>query len=311
MDLSIVICTHDRAHALAETLAALARCHVPGGFAVETIVVANACRDDTGRVARAAGVHVLSEPTLGLSRARNTGLKAAQGAAILWLDDDVTPAPGLVAAYADALARHPDALCFGGPIRPRLLPPSPAWAEAALTAIPTVWSARDFGPGDRALDIRAKEYPFGANFLVRRAAFDIGFRNELGRRGHAGLLVGGEERALCERIATNGGTLRWVAAASVDHRIGPERQTLAYVARYFQGSGFQAVLAQGGARPVSRARSAVRLGRAIARYGALRVFGRPRHWLPAYAALHRGLGARRAHRVCESEGGAAWATAAG
>ena len=54
MQLGIAVCTQNRARELAETLAGLAKCHVPEGYLVETIVVANACSDHTAEVCRAA-----------------------------------------------------------------------------------------------------------------------------------------------------------------------------------------------------------------------------------------------------------------
>ena len=47
MQLTIVICTHNRSALLERTLASLNRAHRPANCAINVLVVANACTDDT------------------------------------------------------------------------------------------------------------------------------------------------------------------------------------------------------------------------------------------------------------------------
>jgi hypothetical protein len=301
--ITIAICTHNRCRALAETLHALMPQARAAGADVEVIVIANDVTDATADVCGAAGVRCLHEPVRGLSHARNRAVAVARGAAILWLDDDVTVAPGLIDAYRRALAAHPEAAFFGGPIAPWLLDTPPDWADAALRVIPTVWAGLDLGAEDRPL--RRGENPFGANMLIRREAFDAAFRTDLGRSG-AGL-VGGEESALFRSLKARGLRGRWVAAARVRHRIEPDRQTLAYVAKYFQGQAIQRVrLGDMGPEDgaLGRLRACAAALQAGLRYARKRATGTPDVWLPAFAEWHVLRGLQAAHRLdVTAEGG--------
>jgi len=299
MQLGIAICTHNRAHELAETLAGLARCLAPQGCSVETIVVANACSDHTAEVCRAADVRMIAEPQLGLSHARNAAIATLRADSILWLDDDVTPSASLLTAYGKALQDHPGAAFFGGPIRPVLAGHPPDWAEAALRALPTVWSGLDLGDRERQFDTLSRnEYPFGANMLVRRRAVCDGFRADLGRRGAVSLL-GGEDREFFRRLASSGEVGRWIPAAAVDHRIGARRQSLDYVARYFRAQGEQSVLLNGAVQRLSasqKLRQDIRLAYESILFSAGRSFIGPERWLVSCARRNKVIGMKEASR---------------
>ena len=91
---SIIICTLNRADHLRQTLASLARVHVPADWDVELLVVDNGSTDDTEGVVTSSsipGVHVHYhvEPHRGQCYARNKGLGLARGEIILFTDDDV------------------------------------------------------------------------------------------------------------------------------------------------------------------------------------------------------------------------------
>src|SRR5687767_957073 len=91
--LSVVVCCHNGADRLPETLAHLAAQDDPGR-PWELIVVDNASDDATATVAAAnwprgpAPLRVVSEPRLGLAYARLRGLMAAQYTLIAYIDDD-------------------------------------------------------------------------------------------------------------------------------------------------------------------------------------------------------------------------------
>ena len=102
---SVVIPTHNRRHPVCRTLESLARqtC-APERF--EVIVAANACSDGTVDCVRGLTLpytlRALDLPAPGASAARNAGAEAARGALIIFLDDDIDVAPGLVAAHLRA-----------------------------------------------------------------------------------------------------------------------------------------------------------------------------------------------------------------
>ncbi|GEO99462.1 glycosyltransferase family 2 protein [Methylobacterium haplocladii] len=110
-----VVVSHDSAEALPDCLAALEREQVP------TIVVDNASRDASVRIARAAGARVIENPrNEGYGRANTLGVRAAEGAShVLMLNPDLILQPGAAAALLTASRKWPDA----GLLAPRIVEP--------------------------------------------------------------------------------------------------------------------------------------------------------------------------------------------
>jgi GT2 family glycosyltransferase len=74
------------------------------GVDVDVIVVDDGSRDDTAAVAGAiAGVTVIRQPNAGPAAARNTGIRAAHGSYIAFLDADDRLLPGWACAVIDLL----------------------------------------------------------------------------------------------------------------------------------------------------------------------------------------------------------------
>jgi glycosyltransferase involved in cell wall biosynthesis len=103
MDLSLIICTRDRAAQLRQCLEAVARLQSLRPW--ELIVIDNGSRDETADVlAQFSALHggasqglcvvIGHEPEAGLARARNLGLSLARGDIVAFTDDDCYPEPG-------------------------------------------------------------------------------------------------------------------------------------------------------------------------------------------------------------------------
>jgi glycosyltransferase involved in cell wall biosynthesis len=106
-NVSVIICTHNNADSLRKTLHAFGQCRLPEDWNIELIVVDNASTDETAVVSKEV-VHGLLmgyvfEAKKGLSNARNAGLKAARGEAILFTDDDVIPSRDWIERMAGPL----------------------------------------------------------------------------------------------------------------------------------------------------------------------------------------------------------------
>ena len=91
----------------------------PGPRDWECILVDDGSTDQSGAMcdalaAELPGLKVIHRENGGLAAARNTGLKAATGDWLLFLDSDDAMAPGLLAQLRGALAAHPDCDWFIG-----------------------------------------------------------------------------------------------------------------------------------------------------------------------------------------------------
>jgi len=169
--ISIIICTRNRAENLRTSIWNIGKLFVPEGWAVELLVVDNGSTDHTPAVIQEFQLNNMnllhvSEPRTGVSRARNTGLAAAQGEVILFTDDDLSPdrdwlrkiGTPLLEGKCDAavatvkLAEHLD--------RPWLEPVHKAWL-----AVPA-------NPRDAELELTGASMGFHRSVLKRVPAFD-------------------------------------------------------------------------------------------------------------------------------------------
>lgn len=97
MDLSLIICTRNRAGPLGRCLDSVAQLQFDRSW--EFVLVDNGSTDETRAVVEAWAaaapmpVRYVHEAVPGLSNARNAGLRAAQGEIIAFTDDDCYPAP--------------------------------------------------------------------------------------------------------------------------------------------------------------------------------------------------------------------------
>src|SRR5687768_9378829 len=93
VNVSVVMCTHNRAPMLPEALQSLFALRAEG-FKYEIVVVDNASTDNTADVVRGmipqspVRLHLVNEATPGGAYAHNRGIDAAAGDWIAWFDDD-------------------------------------------------------------------------------------------------------------------------------------------------------------------------------------------------------------------------------
>ena len=173
MQVTVAICTLNRAESLRRTLDSLAAMRVPNDFDWEVVVVNNNCTDHTDEIIAAfAGrlpVRREFEAQRGLSRARNRAVDVAKGDYFVWTDDDVMVDPGWLTAYTEAFRRWPEAAVFGGPIIARYETPVAKWLAESEALLFGVFAIRDFGSESLPLCVSEQRIPLGANFALRAA----------------------------------------------------------------------------------------------------------------------------------------------
>ena len=212
---SVVVPTRNRADYLAVALRSLRDQKDAGPH--ELLVVDDGSTDATGEVAIRAGVRCLRlDPAHGLNAARNAGIAATAAPLVAFVDDDVLVPPGWLRELLDGVARHPGAEAFGGPIRARLEGPAPRACGRESPPITTL----DLGDEDREA-----EMVWGANFAVRRVAFErYGLFDER-VTGH------GDEEDWLMGLRSAGGQIAYLAGAGLEHRRAGDDARLSSLAR--------------------------------------------------------------------------------
>ena len=281
--LTVAVCTRNRCDLLRQTLERMTQLSVPSTLEWELVVVNNRCTDATDAVLSALGDRLplrrVFEAAPGLSNARNAAIRHARGEYIVWTDDDVLVDPAWLVEYDAAFTRWPKASFFGGPIEPWFEGEPPAWLKAGLRRVRAAYALVDLSPGTVCLSTRAA--PYGANMAFRNTdQAHFTYQPALGRR--AGSLMGGEEADVMRRMLAAGLEGRWVPTARVRHFIPKDRQTVAYLRRYYRGWG--EYLGRGATR-----KGPELLGRPLwlwrelveseVRYRLWRAVGTPERWL--------------------------------
>jgi GT2 family glycosyltransferase len=196
---SIVIPTRGRPEYLKVALASVAPQAARAG--AEVIVVDDGQLAEDERLARAGSARYIAlGAARGLNVARNEGLAAAQGELIVFVDDDVEVHEGWLEALLAASRDHPQIDVFTGPVRARF--DGRALRMCGREGPPITF----MDLGDRDADAPRA---WGVNMAIRRRAFDAVGAFDPRRSG------GGDEEEWQRR---HGGRIRYVAAASLDHR---------------------------------------------------------------------------------------------
>lgn len=232
MDVSVIVCTYNRANSLRETLQALKAQHLPASCECEIIVVDNNSKDATRQVVAEMQhgwpqLRYEFEGHQGLSHARNHGITVAQGEFLLFTDDDVLPEPDWIEETIIGLKKH-NAIACGGYVAPIWESPPPDWLTERFYGFLAIRNDRT----DDHLITEAEQTPFGANMAFNKHVFNqVGFFDtSRGRKGSN--LASGEDGELFERIRSAGLKIVFLGKSRVHHKVESFRLTKQYFRRW-------------------------------------------------------------------------------
>ena len=194
MQISAIICTHNRSAYLKKAIKSLAEQTLPKEQ-YEVVVVDNASNDDTEAVVESfrhlPNLRYIYEPILGLSQARNTGWHEARGEYIAFLDDDAIACPEWLERIVKAFETvKPRPGCVGGKIAAIWETERPPWLAKEMEP---VLSINDFFKEEATFLRDDEPFLYGANIAYPREVIEKigGFSTSLGRKGSN--LLSGED----------------------------------------------------------------------------------------------------------------------
>jgi glycosyltransferase involved in cell wall biosynthesis len=238
MKLSVILCTYNRSGILPKALDGIAGQVLSKSDDWEVLVVDNNSSDQTRNVVKEYcrrypdRFRYLFEAQQGLSHARNTGIKHAQGDVLVFVDDDVTITPtwlrNLVAQLRDG--RYAGA---GGRILPDWTCEAPPWLATDGRYALAPFAVFDLGPEAGPL----LEPPLGANMAFRKAMFACygNFRADLGRSGTG--MLSNEDTEFGRRLLKAGEALHYEASAVVYHPVSQDRLQKSYLLKWSFAKG--------------------------------------------------------------------------
>jgi len=195
--ISVVVCSYNGSRTIRQSFEGLRNLDYPD---VEVIVVDDGSTDETAAIAGEYGFRLISTENRGLSNARNTGLAAATGEIVAYIDDDAFPDRDWL-KYLAAKLMATDCAGAGGP---NVAPPCVGKIADCVANAPG-------NPMHVLVSDQEAEHLPGCNMAFRRhilqaiGGFDPRFR------------TAGDDVDLCWRIRQGGWTLAFAPAAMVWH----------------------------------------------------------------------------------------------
>jgi glycosyltransferase involved in cell wall biosynthesis len=240
--ISVIICAHNAADRIGETLRHLAK-QQTGAVQWEIILVDNGSTDNTTEVARRvwpidapAPLRLLSESTLGYNRAADHGIAHARFSIIAHVHDDNWLAEDWLARVAAIFRSNPEIGACGGLITGAFDCAAPKWFSEFQENYAV-------GPqGEHEGDITwSRGYLWGAGLCLRRTAW-----MEIKRRGFQSLgsgrtagkrMISGEDTELCYALRLAGWKLWYSENLCLTHYIPAARLNWRYLRALFRSFG--------------------------------------------------------------------------
>lgn len=264
VDVSILMCTHNRAAMLRDAIASLVSQQTEGKFTFELLIVHSGAAETINVIeeARKAGpvpVRAAFQEHRGISVARNRALAEARGEWLAWFDDDQLADPTWLKALLD-IAIEKNCKSTGGV---RLLKLPENCTRHLTKACRRALGESEIWPEARAYN--PKEGPPGGSHLLHRSVVEMvgDYDEAFGLRG--------EDTDLYRRICKLG-IVSWYTPHSIcHHMIPPDRLTREYFQTTALHDGW--AFAQ---RDRRKKGAAMMAGAAIARVGQAACINMPR-----------------------------------
>ena len=218
--ISVIVCTYRNPELLKKTIESLSRQTLNRNL-YEVIVVDNNSQDSTPDVVSSyPSVRYVLEEKQGLSYARNTGIRQAQGEIVAFIDDDAEASPDWLGTLLDTYDNVADTWAVGGKVLPIWDAEKPWWLDESYHR---ALSLIDWG--DVPKPLQWPERIIGVNCSFRKEVFSsIGlFDTRLGRVRNA--LLASEDIEIQQRIHAQGHLVYYVPRALVHHHVPAYRMT--------------------------------------------------------------------------------------
>lgn len=239
MQLSIIICSYNRASYIGAALDALYQ-QTASLEQFEVIVVDNNSTDNTPAIFKTwrenhpnGQFYYITEAQQGASFARNTGAALAKTDWLCFIDDDAIAYPNYVSQVIRHTYDQPFVVGFGGRIIPKYIPEEPKWMSYYVSSL-----VGNFDYAPKACAFEKGKYPLESNMIVSKKAFDLvgGFNTAIpGVMGK--MRIGGEGKELFYKIMSLGHTIYYDPSIIVDHVVEVRKLTSEYLYRVASGIG--------------------------------------------------------------------------
>ncbi|WOO40814.1 glycosyltransferase [Rubellicoccus peritrichatus] len=239
LGLSIIVCCHNSAKRLPETLTHLSHQDITEDW--EVIVIDNASSDNTSEIAETFAdrlpLRVVPEPLPGLSHARHRGFTESSFGVLGFIDDDNHVQADWARLLLNNFKERREIGACGGPIVEKCEVKPPEWFEN-FKGNYTIWA-----PLDTAGYMNSPLC--GAGLGIRKQAIEQllakGFKSMLSDRKGANLSSGGDFE-LGYALLLTGWKLYYDPALMLEHFIPKERLVWDYLCRLNYGFGMQSVI---------------------------------------------------------------------
>ncbi|MDY6838321.1 MAG: glycosyltransferase [Thermodesulfobacteriota bacterium] len=244
LSISAIICTHNRAQYLSKAIGSLTQQTLDKSL-YEIIIVDNCSTDSTkdvvtGHCSDAIRPRYIYESALGLSRARNTGLEAANGQYVAYLDDDAIACRNWLEKIVNLFdSTQPKLGCVCGKVEPIWEAPRPPWLSDKVAASLTIvdWS-------NEPVALSKDKSIAGANMAFPNSVLTSvgGFEEKLGRKGNK--LLSMEEFLLRQQLQSLGYSCHYHPEIAVRHHVPASRLNKSWFFRRFYWQGVSKAIAR-------------------------------------------------------------------